>query len=153
MTNTYGDVQLVKKAADRAGVKPDFEILVRLADAMGADVKTLVPFGKGGVTADLGQSRGAQAGEADQHAVWLAANNMEPRLSPFDPLAVLDEIERLVPGYQVGPGESFRRERCADRAWRGAGVCAGFGSERSDSWFRRTTRCSPLERWAGTALR
>jgi NADH-quinone oxidoreductase subunit G len=99
ITNTYGDVQLVKKAADRAGVKPDFEILVRLADAMGADVKTLVPFGKGGVTGDLGQSRGAQAGEADQHAVWLAANNLEPRLSPFDPLAVLDEIARLVPGY------------------------------------------------------
>jgi NADH-quinone oxidoreductase subunit G len=101
VTNTYGDVQLVKKAADRAGVKPDFEILVRLAGAMGVDVKTLVPFGKGGVTADLGQSRGAQAGEADQHAVWLAANNLEPRLSPFDPLAVLDEIERLVPGYTL----------------------------------------------------
>ena len=92
VTNTFGDVQMVKKAADRAGVKPDFEIMVRLADAMGAEVKTLVPFGKGGVTADLGQSRGAQAGEADQHAVWLAANNLEPRLSPFDPLAVLDEI-------------------------------------------------------------
>jgi NADH-quinone oxidoreductase subunit G len=66
---------------------------------MGVDVKTLVPFGKGGVTADLGQSRGAQAGEADRHAVWLAANNLEPKLSPFDPLAVLDEIARLVPGY------------------------------------------------------
>ncbi|MGA3136292.1 MAG: NADH-quinone oxidoreductase subunit NuoG [Terracidiphilus sp.] len=101
VTNTYGDVQLVKKAADRAGVKPDFEILVRLAGAIGVDVKTLVPFGKGGVTADLGQSRGAQAGEADRHAVWLAANNLEPRLSPFDPLAVLDEIERLVPGYTL----------------------------------------------------
>ena len=101
VTNTYGDVQLAKKAADRAGVKPDFEILVRLAGAMGVDVKTLVPFGKDGVTADLGQSRGAQAGEADRHAVWLAANNLEPRLSPFDPLAVLDEIERLVPGYTL----------------------------------------------------
>ncbi|MGA3069096.1 MAG: NADH-quinone oxidoreductase subunit NuoG [Terracidiphilus sp.] len=101
VTNTFGDVQLVKKAADRAGVKPDLEILVRLAGAMGVDVKALVPFGKGGVTADLGQSRGAQAGEADQHAVWLAANNLEPKLSPFDPLAVLDEIERLVPGYAL----------------------------------------------------
>ena len=101
VTNTYGDVQLVKKAADRAGVKPDFEILVRLADAMGADVKALVPFGKSGVTGELGQSRGAQAGEADQHSVWLAANNLEPRLSPFDPLAVLDEIARLVPGYKL----------------------------------------------------
>ena len=50
VTNTYGDLQLVKKAADRAGVKPDFEIIVRLASEMGADIKSLVPFGKGGVT-------------------------------------------------------------------------------------------------------
>ena len=101
VTNTYGDLQLAKKAADRAGVKPDFEILVRLADSMGADIKKLVPFGNGGTTADLGQSRGAQAGEADRHAVWLTANGLEPKLSPFDPLAVLDEIERLVPGYKL----------------------------------------------------
>jgi NADH-quinone oxidoreductase subunit G len=101
VTNTFGDVQLVRKAADRAGVKPEFEILVRLAGAMGVDVKTLVPFGKGGVTADLGQSRGAQSGEADMHAVWLAANNLEPKLSPFDPLAVLDEISRMIPGYAL----------------------------------------------------
>jgi NADH-quinone oxidoreductase subunit G len=101
ITNTFGDVQLARKAADKAGVKPDFEILVRLAASMGADVKTLVPFGKAGVTADLGQSRGAQSGEADRHGVWLAANGLEPKLSPFDPLAVLDEIERLVPSYKL----------------------------------------------------
>jgi len=105
VTNTFGDVQLVKKAADRAGVKPDFEILIRLAGAMGVDVKSLVPFGPlggaAGVTADLGQSRGAQSGEADRHGVWLAANNLEQRMSPFDPLAVLDEIARLVPGYAL----------------------------------------------------
>ena len=101
VTNAFGDVQMVKKAADHAGVKPDFEILVRLAGSMGVDVKTLVPFGRGSVTADLGQSRGAQSGEADRHSVWLAANNLEPKLSPFDPLAVLDEIARLVPGYAL----------------------------------------------------
>ena len=100
VTNTFGDLQMARKAADRAGVKPDFEILVRLADSMGVDIKKLVPFGKG-LTADLGQSRGAQAGEADRHAVWLAANDLEPKLSPFDPLAVLDEIERLVPSYKL----------------------------------------------------
>ena len=100
VTSSYGDVQMVKKGADLPGVKPDFEILVRLAGAMGTDIKTLVPFGRG-VAADLGQSRGAQAGEADRHAVWLTANNLEPKLSPFDPLAVLDEIERLVPGYKL----------------------------------------------------
>ena len=112
VTNTFGDVQLVRKAADRAGVKPDFEILVRLAEAMGADVKTLVPFGKAGVTADLGQSRGAQSGEADRHAVWLAANGLEPKLSPFDPLAVLDEIERLVPGYKLDRMNLFAATTC-----------------------------------------
>jgi NADH-quinone oxidoreductase subunit G len=101
VTNTFGDVQLVKKAADHAGVKPDFEILVRLAGSMAVDVKSLVPFGHGSVTADLGQSRGAQSGEADRHAVWLASNNLEPKLSPFDPLATLDEIARLVPGYNL----------------------------------------------------
>jgi NADH-quinone oxidoreductase subunit G len=101
LTNTFGDLQLARKAADHAGVKPDFEILVRLAASMGADVKALVPFDKRGVKADLGQSRGAQAGEADRHAVWLAANGLEPKLSPFDPLALLDEMERLVPGYKL----------------------------------------------------
>ncbi|MGB6725049.1 MAG: NADH-quinone oxidoreductase, partial [Terracidiphilus sp.] len=58
-------------------------------------------------TGDLGQSRGAQSGEADRHSVWLEANGLEPKLSPFDPLAVLDEINRLVPGYS--PGTDFDR--------------------------------------------
>jgi NADH-quinone oxidoreductase subunit G len=102
VTNSYGDIQLAKKAADKAGTKPDFEILVRIAGGMGVDVKKLVPFGTiQGVSADMGQSRGAQSGEADRHAVWLTANGLEPRLSPFDPLAVLDEIERLVPAYKL----------------------------------------------------
>ena len=100
VTNTYGDQQLVKKAGDRAGVRSDFELIVRLADTMGADAKKLVPFGRG-VRADMGQTRGAQSGEADRHSVWLAAQNLEPKLSPFDPFAILDEIQRLVPGYQV----------------------------------------------------
>jgi NADH-quinone oxidoreductase subunit G len=70
---------------------------------MGHSVNKLVPFGKGpglsGTRADMGQSRGAQSGEADRHAIWLMANNLEPKLSPFDPFAILDEIQRLVPGY------------------------------------------------------
>ena len=98
VTNTYGDVQLVKKAADRAGVRTDLELIVRIADTMGANIRALVPFGKG-VRADMGQSRGVQSGEADRHGIWLAAHNLEPKLSPFDPNALLDEIQRLVPGY------------------------------------------------------
>jgi len=101
VSNTYGDLQLVKKAADKAGVRTDFEIIVRLADAMGADIRKLVPFGKAGVRADFGQARGAQSGEVDRHGVWLAANHLDPRLSPFDPFAILDEIQRLVPAYSV----------------------------------------------------
>ncbi len=100
VTNTYGDIQLVKKAADKAGVRTDFELIVRLADRMGADPKKLVPFGRG-VHADMGQSRGAQSGEADRHAVWLAANHLELKVSPFDPFATLDEIQRLVPSYNI----------------------------------------------------
>jgi NADH-quinone oxidoreductase subunit G len=49
----------------------------------------------------MGQSRGAQSGEADRHAVWLEARGLEPKMSPFDPTAILDEIQRLVPGYDV----------------------------------------------------
>jgi NADH-quinone oxidoreductase subunit G len=99
-TNTCGDVQLVKKAGEISGTKPDFEMIVRIADAMGYDVHKLVPFG-GGVRADMGQSRGAQSGEVDRHAVWLERQGLEPKLSPLDPMAILDEIQRLVPGYEV----------------------------------------------------
>jgi NADH-quinone oxidoreductase subunit G len=99
-TNTCGDLQLVKKAGEVTGTKADFEMIVRVADAMGFDVRKLVPFG-GGTHADMGQSRGAQSGEADRHAVWLEAHGLEPKMSPFDPTAILDEIQRLVPGYDV----------------------------------------------------
>jgi len=99
-TNTCGDLQLVKKAGEITDTKSDFEMIVRIADAMGFDVRKLVPFG-GGTHADMGQSRGAQSGEADRHAVWLEAHGLEPKLSPFDPTAILDEIQRLVPGYDV----------------------------------------------------
>ncbi|MBV9670732.1 MAG: molybdopterin-dependent oxidoreductase, partial [Acidobacteriales bacterium] len=97
-TNTYGDLQLLKKAGDVTGVRTDFEMIVRVADRLGADIRKLVPFGKP-MRADTGQSRGAQMGEADRHGVWLASKNIEPKLSPFDPAAMLDEIQRLVPGY------------------------------------------------------
>jgi NADH-quinone oxidoreductase subunit G len=99
-TNTCGDLQLVKKAGEVTGTKSDFEMIVRIADAMGIDVHKLVPFG-GGTRADMGQSRGAQSGEADRHAVWLEARGLEPKMSPLEPTAILDEIQRLVPGYDV----------------------------------------------------
>ena len=99
-TNTCGDLQLVKKAGEVTGTKPDFEMIVRIADAMGFDVRSLLPFG-GGTHSDMGQTRGAQSGEADRHAVWLEAHNLEPKMTPFDPMAILDEIQRVVAGYDV----------------------------------------------------
>ena len=99
-TNTCGDLQLNKKAGEVTGTKSDYEMIVRIADAMGADVRKLVPFGHG-ERADMGQSRGAQSGEVDRHGVWLEAHGLEPKMSPFDPMAILDEIQRLVPGYDV----------------------------------------------------
>jgi NADH-quinone oxidoreductase subunit G len=99
-TNTCGDLQLVKKAGEVTGTKSDFEMIVRIAGAMGFDFQRLVPFGRGTGT-DMGQSRGAQSGEADRHGVWLEASGLEPKMSPFDPMAILDEIQRLVPGYDV----------------------------------------------------
>jgi len=99
-TNTCGDIQILKKAGEVATAKPDFEMIVRIADAIGFDVRKLVLFGHG-MHADMGQSRGAQSGEVDQHSVWLEANGLEPKMSPFDPMATLDEIQRLVPGYDV----------------------------------------------------
>src|ERR1700676_4377305 len=96
MTNTLRHVKMGKKAGEVSGTKSDFEMIVRIADAMGFEVRKLVPFG-GASRADMGQSRGAQSGEADRHAVWLEAQGLEPKLSPLDPAAILDEIERLVP--------------------------------------------------------
>ena len=99
VTNAFGDLQQVRKAADSAALKSDFEILVRIAGSIGADIKSLVPTGGGRSTADLGQSRGAQAGEADRHSVYLEANSLQPRLSPFNPVAIFGEIAQAVPGY------------------------------------------------------
>src|SRR5581483_8179206 len=104
LTNTCGDIQILKKAGEVTTAKPDFEMIVRIADAMGFDVHKLVPFGHG-VHSDMGQSRGAQSGEADRHGVWLEANGLEPKMNPFDPIATLDEIQRLVPGYDVSRTE------------------------------------------------
>ncbi|HSY14227.1 MAG TPA: molybdopterin-dependent oxidoreductase, partial [Verrucomicrobiae bacterium] len=100
-TNTSGDVQILKKAGDFVGVRNDFECIIRIALRMGYDVRKLVPFGGGGTRADMGQTRGAQSGEADRHAVWLADNNLELKMSPYDPTAMLDEVQRLVPGYDI----------------------------------------------------
>ena len=58
-TNTCGDIQMVKKAGEVSDSKPDFEMIVRIADAMGADVRKLVPFGHGTARRHGAVARGA----------------------------------------------------------------------------------------------
>jgi NADH-quinone oxidoreductase subunit G len=98
-TNTCGDLQRLRKAAEVVGPKSDLEIIARVAHDMGCPIGKLVTRGEG-VRADTGQSRGVQSGEVDRQAVWMQRQNLEPRLGPFDPNAVLDEIRRLVPSYR-----------------------------------------------------
>jgi NADH-quinone oxidoreductase subunit G len=100
VTNTCGDLQRLKKASDVHGVKPDFEIIIRLAEKMDAEIERLVPF-RGHTFADEGQSRGAQSGEADRTAVFNEARGLASRTSPLDPTIALDEISKLVPGYDI----------------------------------------------------
>ncbi len=128
VTNTYGDLQPVKKAADTTGVRSDLELIIRIADQMGEDIRALVPFGRG-ERGDMGQSRGVQSGEADRHAVWLAAHNLEPKLSPFDPDALLDEIQRLVPGYDVDRFALMAGEPQPVRVAAGSNFPVSTGSE------------------------
>ena len=101
-TNTCGDLQLLRKGGDCEGVKPDLEIIVRLAERMGFNIREFVPISPTGMHADFGESRGVQSGEADRQAIWNRRQGYEPRVSPFNPFAVLEEIQRLVPGYDVG---------------------------------------------------
>ncbi|HEV2396413.1 MAG TPA: NADH-quinone oxidoreductase subunit NuoG [Candidatus Sulfotelmatobacter sp.] len=98
-TNTCGDLQRLKKAAEVVGPKSDLVIIARLAQYMGYPIEKLVRRGEG-VRADAGQSRGAQSGEVDRQAVWTERQDLEPRLGPFDPNAVLHEIRSVVPAYR-----------------------------------------------------
>jgi NADH-quinone oxidoreductase subunit G len=109
-TNACGEIQRLRKAADILGPKSDLEILMRIAMHMRVPLMDATGVRKG-VQADIGQSRGAQSGEADRNAVWLVRQNLEPRLGPFDPELVLQEIRQVVPGYgsmhvKVNEGQS-----------------------------------------------
>jgi NADH-quinone oxidoreductase subunit G len=100
-TNTCGDLQVLRRAADMPGIRSDLEIILQLARMLGAE---LTEPGKGPQTrAELGESRGVQSGEVDQQAVWMRAQRANLRVSRDDPDVVLDEIQRALPGYQGNP--------------------------------------------------
>jgi NADH-quinone oxidoreductase subunit G len=99
-TNTCGDLQVIRKGADCMGPRSDLEIILHLAERLGADVGAYRGNGPG-VCGEFGQSRGAQCGEADQQAVWVSAQGANPRVTSFDPDSVLREIQNLLPGYRA----------------------------------------------------
>ena len=134
------------------GVKPDFEILVRLAGSMGAGRESARSFRRTGTAADLGQSRGAQAGEADRHAVWLEANGLEPKLSPFDPLATTRRNRASGSRLRARSYESLWRQRCP-YGTRGSRPARLHPLPPPISSCRRMTISSHPERWANTAER
>ena len=58
--------------------------------------------------------------------MWLAAHNIEPKLSPFDQMAILDEIQRLVPGYDFSRLNLLGGNEEHLRSWfRSAGAAQG----------------------------
>ena len=151
VTNTCGDVQMLKKAGEFAGVRNDFECIVRIADRMGYDVHKLVPFGGGGTRADMGQTRGAQSGEADRHAVWLS------RAQPGTQDEPLRSHRHAGRNSAAGPGVRHLAARSAQRSRRTYATGAdhrrdGFGTSRTRA-ARPTTRCSRRARWAGSPRR
>jgi hypothetical protein len=86
VTNTYGDQQLVKKAGDRAGVRTDFELMVRIADKHGRGPKKLVPFGRGH-TRTWARPAARSPAKRTVTSVWLAAQIIWSRSSaPSTPL-------------------------------------------------------------------
>ena len=84
VTNSYGDLQLVKKAGDRAGVRSDLELIVRIADRMGAKPQELVPFGPG-LRADTGQSAGRNPERPTVMPSGLPRGRSSPRSVPSIP--------------------------------------------------------------------
>ena len=121
VTNTFGDLQLVKKAADRAGVRTDFELIVRLAAAMGADVKKLVPFGPAAFAPTSARPAARNPAKPIVTASGSPRIIWSRKLSPFDPFAILDEIQRLVPAYDVprldllAGNDQHLKRRCSSR--------------------------------------
>ena len=107
-TNTCGDLQTIRKAADCMGPRSDLELILQLAERLGDDVGMYRGDGPG-VRTELGESRGAQCGEADRQAVWMSAQGANLRITSFDPDSVLREIQTMLPGYRA-PHVTFSRD-------------------------------------------
>ena len=79
---------------------------------MGFDVHKLVPSAQRNARRHGPVARRA-IGRSRPACVWLEAHGLEPKMSPFDPTAMLDEIQRLVPGYDVSRLELAGGKRSA----------------------------------------
>ena len=99
-TNTCGDLQVIRKAADCMGPRSDLELILQLAERLGTDVAAYRGNGLG-VRGEFGESRGAQCGEEDRQAVWMSAQGANLRITSFDPDSILREIQNLLPDYRA----------------------------------------------------
>ena len=101
--------------------------------------------------ADMGQTRGAQSGEADRNAVLAESRGLASRTSPLDPTLTLDEIAALVPGYSIRRVDlaSGTPQRTTLVQIEADGDSKPSGADRAG----RTMACSPPARWAATRRR
>ena len=114
VTNTYGDLQLVKKAADRAGVRTDFELIVRLADRAGVNPRSLVPFG-----AASAPIWGRAAGRSPVRPIVMRSGSRpiisRSKSAPSIPFRFWMKSSVSFPATDLPPGASGReRNSCRD---------------------------------------
>ncbi len=100
-TNTCGDLQLVKKAGEVSGCK------IRLRNDRahrrrhGRRCPQAGSVRAGHATRTWGNRAARNRAKPTGTRSGCEAHGLEPKMSPFDPMAILDEIQRLVPGYEV----------------------------------------------------
>jgi len=97
-TNTCGDLQLVNKAGEVTNTKSDFEMIVRIADAMGFDVRVWCLRQRDSLR--HGPDARRAIGEADRHAV-CSSQQPGTENDAVRSYAILDEIQRVVAGYDI----------------------------------------------------
>ena len=101
MTNTCGDLQMLKKGGD-------FSACARISSASCASptpwATTCASWCRSAAKAHAPTwASRAERSRANPTVTrcGLASHNLEPKMSPLDPIAMLDEIQRLVPGYDI----------------------------------------------------
>ena len=153
VTNTYGDLQLVEEGRRprRRHARLRDDRPPRRHDGRGRQDARSLRQGRRHAPTWASRAARSPARPTATPSGWPPTTSSR-KLSPFDPFAILDEIERLVPGYKLDRPATFRRQRRRDRAGLRAGLIA-HRPPRPDLVLPRTTHCSPPAPWAATVRR